>query len=136
LSGNTSYQILSFYIQILDGLNEDQRKLIDHKNLERIGQSSTAVNAILKQVMEGSILWADFKYFAAEEDKVIVLCEVTDDWKNSAELLKKRFHQLKEALEMHTEFARRLENLWGICSRYAPGKSSENICKCIYRTII
>jgi len=117
-------------------LKEDQKKVIDEVNLNRISQSSTAVNDVLEQIMKGSILWADFKYFAAEEDKVIALCEVTDDWKNSAEPLKQRFHQLKEVLEMHTEFVRRLDSLWGICSRYASGMLTENPCICIYRKML
>lgn len=106
-----------------EGLSSEKRKHISGKNAERLSISTTSLDAVLKSVINRSVKLGDFEYLAGHEDKLVQLCEVTDELKDPTQqaVLRQAFAQRTEERQAYLEFHSQLSDLFSVCQPYIRG---------------
>lgn len=92
-------------------------------NSVRIGQSESALEAVVKCMVDGNISFADFTILSENEKDVFKLCEISENLKKSNTAIQAAFVARRAEMEKFMKFSKLLAGFWSDCKPAVAGKS-------------
>ncbi|XP_067936896.1 E3 ubiquitin-protein ligase RNF213-like [Watersipora subatra] len=99
----------------------ESQRLIKQENVERLLRSCTALEAVLKTVVDSTICFGDFEFLDEHQSKLVDLCVVTDDLNDQRTVVKEAFTLRMKELKAYDQFHSDVHNFFSSCELYSTG---------------
>ena len=96
--------------------------------MERLVMSRSALEAVINSLIKGDITFADFDFLNENRDKVLALCEVSEELQRKTRAVKEAYDAHSQEREAFLAFHTSLHDLWGFCkTAIGAGKDCNNV---------
>ena len=103
------------YLLFVENISPEQRRAVSETNAVRIAQSQSALESVVKRLMEGNVSFAEFTVLSDSEKDLIKLCEISDELKNSSKAIESNFVGRHAEMEGYMSFSKKLAGFWSDC---------------------
>ena len=116
--------VSSVVMYFIDELTAEQKKIISEESASKLLKSSSALESILKSVIDGNICLDDFVYLNERKDKLLNLCSVTDSFKSQSQrqILQDSFIQRERQRKSYTLFISDVTSYLASCEKHVKGQ--------------
>ena len=96
----------------LPHIHEHQKMKISETTRDRLLFSTTALEAIIHRLINGDINFTEFKFLADNRERVLTLCDVSDDLTSKKTIVEDAFNSRHKEQEAFMAFHNSLFDLW------------------------
>ena len=115
---------IEFCIKIffVENISHEQRRAVSETNALRIAQSQSALESVVKRLMEGDANFTEFTFLSDSEKDLIKLCEISDELKSSIKAIESNFVGRHAEMERYMSFSKKLAGFWSDCKPAVAGE--------------
>ena len=106
----------------VENISHEQRRAVSETNALRIAQSQSALESVVKRLMEGDVSFTEFTFLSDSEKDLIKLCEISDELKNSSKAIESNFVGRHAEIERYMSFSKKLAGFWSDCKPAVAGE--------------
>lgn len=113
---------LCFFLVLVKIRNQNQLFYISNDNVDRLIRSQSALENVMDCLVKGVIKFSDFAYLSDNEQRVIDLCEISDELTTYQASYGEIFRIRRSEREAFHKFHRLLAGFWSTCKLAVAGE--------------
>ena len=110
------------FMAITENISNQQKSTVSDTNVLRLKKAESALEYVLDNFNKGELQFTDFLYLKENEKKVLDLCEISDDLRNSRTVLEESFRVKNAEYEKFLQFHTLLARFWSVSKLAVEGK--------------